>query len=260
MMFANRLHTAAVLAALITAPLPATAATVTTADTKALTAKLEVADVLAKPPGLYENLATEGRRWLSQNRAEAEKAYKDDPSDFADGRRWTFERTYTQVSATGRYVGVLRRDYVYSGGAHPNTVLDTILWDSAMKRRISVRPFFTETGDGGPTMTALAAAIRAAVRAEKKARGIEVADDPAKDDWVSAIEPKLLGLGPLVPIGSTVPGKSGGLAVFFSPYAVGPYAEGSYTVVVPWRTFERFLSDEGRALFAGDPVPPPKDE
>ena len=40
-------------------------------------------------------------------------------------------------------------------GAHPNTDVDTIIWDQAAKKRISIRPFFTETADNGPTMKAM---------------------------------------------------------------------------------------------------------
>jgi hypothetical protein len=85
---------------------------------------------------------------------------------------------------------------------------------------------------------------------------LQIAADSAKDDRLKAIEPSLLELGPLVPAPSTEPDKSGGLSVHFSPYAVGSYAEGLYTVVVPWRGFERFLSPEGRAVFGGEPLPP----
>ena len=42
-----------------------------------------------------------------------------------------------------------------TGGAHPNSDVNTILWDATEKKRISIRPFFTETADNGPTMKAM---------------------------------------------------------------------------------------------------------
>jgi len=140
------------------------------------------------------------------------------------------------------------------GGAHPNTDVDTILWDSATQKRVSVRPFFIETKDNGPTMTALATLIRNAVAKEKKARGVEVAADPAKDEWLKAIEPSLLKLGPLALARSTERGKSGGLSVHLPPNAVGPHVEGGYTVLIPWRAFASHLSPEGAAVFGGNPL------
>lgn len=246
--------------ALLVPLVPAAADTVLSGKTRYVEMKVEVDGALKATPGLFDNLSAEGKKWGEMNRRDADKAWRQDPADFSDGRGWGFERTYTLFSTAGRFVGVLRQDYVNTGGAHPNTVVDTILWDAAAKKRVSVRPFFTETADNGPAMTALARLIRAAVAKEKTARGAEVAADLAKDDWLKGIEPSLLKLGPLVLAPSTEPGKSGGLSVHFSPYAVGSYAEGLYTVVIPWRDFAQFLSPEGRAVFGGEPLPPKKQE
>lgn len=243
------------LAAALTAP-PARAEVVLSSETKAVTVKLTIADALKATPVLFDNLAAEGKAWIDENQREAEQEFRKDPSFFADGRTWSFERGYTHLSTADRYVSVLRTDFSFSGGAHPNTVVDTILWDTGTRKRVSMRPFFTETEDSGPTMTALATLIRDAVAKEKKARDIPVAADPAKDEWLKAIEPSLLKLGPLALARSTETGKSGGLTVHFSPYAVGPYVEGRYTVLIPWRAFVQYLSPEGRAVFGGEPVKP----
>lgn len=248
------LAAAAAAANLVVVPGPASAATVMAVSTKAVEIKIEVDDALKATPALFDNLAAEGTKWADKHRRDTERDWKQHPDYFPNGNPFAFERRYTPVSTAGRYVGVLRTEYTFTGGAHPNTVVDTILWDGTAGKRISVRPFFAETADNGPTMTALAGLIRTAVATEKKARGGDVAADPSQDEWLKAIEPSLLKLGPLVPAPSTEPGKSGGLEVHFSPYAVGSYAEGLYTVTIPWRDFERFLSPEGRALFGGEPV------
>ncbi|MFG3756983.1 RsiV family protein, partial [Klebsiella pneumoniae] len=109
-------------------------------------------------------------------------------------------------------------------------------------KRISIRPFFTELADGGPTLTALRTAIIAALKAEKKERGVE---DAPEMDWFKDIEPKLLKIGPVSLAPSTVSGKSSGLVFIYSPYAVGSYAEGSYEAYVPWEAVKSFLTPEG---------------
>ena len=48
--------------------------------------------------------------------------------------------------------------------------VNTILWDTAADKRISIRPFFTETADNGPTMKAMRQAVIASLEAEKKKR------------------------------------------------------------------------------------------
>jgi uncharacterized protein DUF3298 len=162
-------------------------------------------------------------------------------------RRNSFERTYRRRSVAGHYVAILRYDSSYAGGAHPNSYVDTILWDLDAKKRVSIRAFFKETADNGPTMIAMAKIVRVAACAAKEKRGGSC-DNP---DELTGITPTLLGLGPVTPAPSTEAGKSAGLAFHFSPYAIGAYAEGSYTVFVPWTDFKDYLSPAGVALFGG---------
>ena len=82
--------------------------------------------------------------------------WRDNPKAFRDGMAWTYDRDYALRSAVGRYVSVVRSDGTFEGGAHPNQEINTILWDNTAQKRISIRPFFIETADNGPTMTALA--------------------------------------------------------------------------------------------------------
>ena len=230
--------------------------------TKSAEITVTVQDALRRHPGLAENCLTEGRRWAETNRAEAAKELKDNPGLFTEGRRWTFERSYELASVVGRYISVIRDDGTYSGGAHPNTRIDTILWDREARKRISVRPFFRETADNGPTMTAIAGLARLAVAAEKLARDAINVDVPKDqltperlaelDTQITAgIQPSLLKLGPVTLALSTVPGRSAGLMFHYSPYDVGSYAEGPYTAFVPWTDIRQFLSAEGAAIFGG---------
>jgi hypothetical protein len=121
-------------------------------------------------------------------------------------------------------------------------------------------------------MTTLAQLTKIAVAAAKLANGI---NGYGGDDGLSAeqmtpeqelqrdtfinegIKPKILGLGPLTLAPSTETGKSSGLTFHYSPYGVGPYVEGPYTVFVPWTKFQQYLLPQGAALFGGER---PKDD
>jgi len=219
--------------------------------TKLLDASVTIDASFKRFPGLYGTLLAEGKRQAAKWQAGAEKDKKDYPEIFRDNRRQEYERDYGESSVVaGRYVSVVRIDYIDAGGAHPNHQTNTILWDARAKKRISIRPFFKETADDGPALRALAKAIRAALAVEKRARDIQVVD-PDTDHDLSAVKPKLLAIGALALASSTAEGKSSGLIAHFSPYAVGPYVEGSYTVFVPWTAFKAYLSPEGRAIFGG---------
>ncbi|MDO9411415.1 MAG: RsiV family protein [Pseudolabrys sp.] len=217
---------------------------------RAIEATIIVDDTLKANPGFYDNLLAEGRREMTKRRAEADAAYKDDAANF-DGRRYSFDRKYTGRSVAGRFVSVLRADYYNTLGAHPNREYNTILWDLEAKKRIGIRPLFKETADNGPALTTIAKAIRDGLVAEKKTRETDKPNDPDLD----TIKPKLLELAPLLLAPSTEAKKSSGLIVYFSPYMVGSYAEGDYTIFVPWTAFKDHLSPEGAAVFGGDRPP-----
>jgi hypothetical protein len=208
-------------------------------------------DALNAYPALAANLAAEGKTWAAKARKEAASEYRPNNPAFRDGMAWTFSRTYDLRSAIGRYISVTRNDDTYEGGAHPYQTVNTILWDNGSGKRSSMRPFFIETANNGPTMTAVAKMVREAVAAEKKARGGEVAADLNSDYWLKEIKPSLLKIGALALAPSDQPRKSSGLLVYFSPATVGPYAEGVYHAFVPWREFEPSLSETGLKLFGG---------
>jgi hypothetical protein len=197
-------------------------------------------------PALAANCLAEGKKWAEKNRADADKERKQDPGLFRNA--WSFERKYlTRSVVDNRYVSIVREDYEYTGGAHPNSSSDTILWDKSTGKRISIRPFFTETADNGPTMKALRQAVIASLEAEKKKRGAEGTDQSA----IEAIEPKLLKIGPVSLTPSTEQGRSSGLTFHYSPYAVGSYAEGEYVAFVPLEKLKPYLTPEDIRVFGG---------
>jgi uncharacterized protein DUF3298 len=216
--------------------------------TKAIEAKVFLDDRIKADAALSADSLAEGRKWLDKNAADAAAELKQDPQFFKEGG-WTFERKYSIRSLVAdRYVSVLRDDYMDTHGAHPNSDVNTVLWDKLSQKRISIRPFFTETADNGPTMTALLKAVIAALKAEKKKKD---AIDTATAEWFKGLEPKLLKIGAVALAPSTEAGKSSGLLFYYPPYAVGPYAEGQYAAFVPWEVLKPHLSQDGAAIFGG---------
>jgi hypothetical protein len=205
-------------------------------------------DKIKADPALAADCLAEGRKWMDKNAAEAAASRKQDPEMFRDGA-WTFERKYAIRSVVdGHYVSIVRSDYMNTGGAHPNSDVDTILWDASARKRISIRSFFTETADNGPTMKAMLKAVIASLNVEKKKRD---AGDTATAEWFKGLEPKLLKIGAVTLAPSTEDGKSSGLTFHYPPYAVGPYAEGQYIAFVPWETLKPYRTPEGMKIFGG---------
>ncbi len=216
--------------------------------TKSVDARVFLDDKIKADPALTANCLAEGKKWIDKNAADAEAAREQDAVLFSDGR-WSFKRKYTARSVVdGRYVSIVRSDYIDTGGAHPNSDVDTILWDGAAKQRISIRPFFTETTDSGPTMKAILDGVIASLNIEKKKNDTS---ETATAEWYKGLEPKLLRIGAVTLAPSTEAGKSSGLTFHYPPYAVGPYAEGEYVAFVPWETLKPYLTPEGTRIFGG---------
>ena len=148
-----------------------------------------------------------------------------------------------------------RVETTYTGGAHPNTVITAVIWDVVRGNSVGLDAFLNDVTAGGPTLTALANFVRASLAEEKKKRGVEVADDPAQDEWLRAVEPKLDTLGAPALTRSTVEGKAAGLSFYFSPYDVGPYVEGPYTAYVARDALIPHLRTDKTPLFDGAAVP-----
>lgn len=114
----------------------------------------------------------------------------------------------------------------YTGGAHPNYGFDTILWDKAANQKRTAIELFT-------SKAALKAAVLKGFCAElqrqraKKREGEEPGDPD--DDFNKCIDPT----EQTVILGSK--GRKGfdRIGFLISPYAAGPYAEGSYEVTLP---------------------------
>jgi hypothetical protein len=205
-------------------------------------------DKIKADPVLSADCLAEGKKWIDKNAAEAAASRKEDPQAFRDGA-WTMERKYeTRSVVDGHYISLVRSEYTDTGGAHPNRDVDTILWDATARKRISIRPFFTETVDNGPTMKALVKAVIASLNVEKKKRDTT---ETATAEWYQGLEPKLLKIGAVTLAPSTVSGKSSGLTFHYPPFAVGPFVEGEYVAFVPWEILKPYLTPEGTAIFAG---------
>lgn len=239
--------------------------------TRAAAISVTIERDLKAHPGLAAHLLADGKRFVARARAASDEEYRTNRAWFVDEgrrRRWTYERVYQQRSVVaGRYVSIVRDDGTYTGGAHPNTQIDTILWDRARKKPISIRPFFAETADDGPTMTELARLVRATVTFAKYERWKDSRPDDEKKEITALtaaeqaeadeqlkerIAPRLTRIGPITLAPSTTPGKSSGLTVHYSPYDVDAYAAGPYTIFVPWEAFRKHLSPEGLAIFGGE--------
>jgi hypothetical protein len=142
--------------------------------------KIEIDAKLRPYAKLRAFLLADGKRGLAAVRKEAEElgvealgTYKNQP--------WTDDIVFTLRATAGPIVSIVRRDLIDMGGAHPNTVVGTTIWDRKAERPLALADLFIEATEGGPTLTALAKLIRDDFAAARRKDGMEVAADPEQD-------------------------------------------------------------------------------
>ena len=245
-------------------PAPGQPAAVTPADAAAPMAfesktpwadvRLTLPEAIKRQTDLHARLYAEEVRGLRQF---AEGAQGELTEAGADTDRPKYEKTITVSTAleTGKLFSLKRVDFDYSGGAHPNTLTSGILWDKALKRRLSLADLFRKNAD----LTILDQALCSAINAAKRARvpdsvsiplgGLPGASCPRAADTAFVLAP------------GTVNGKAAGLIFFIGAYQVGPYAEGGYEIAIPVTGFRSLLAiayaDDfaGQLLRTGDVTP-----
>ena len=244
-------------------PVPGSTAAVTPADAAAPMAfesqtpyadvRLTLPDAIKPQPDLHARLYAEEVQKLRQY---TEGAQGELTEAGADADRPKYEKTVTITTAaeTGKLLSLKRVDFDYSGGANPNTLTSGLLWDKALKRRVTMAQLFRPGAD----LTALDQALCSAINAAKRARvpgGASITLGGSGFACPRAADTAFV----LTP--GTVPGKAGGLTFLIGPYQVGPRAEGAYEIAVPHSAFRGLLAvayaDEfgGQLVKAGDVTP-----
>lgn len=216
-----------------------------TAKTADAEVSLTLPEAVGAVPALYAKLFSEGRNELdsfaegAKGELEELRATGDKPLPY--GR----SLDYAVTAETPRLLSLVLNALESTGGAHPNTILTTTVWDKAAGKALTPADLFAPGAD----MSAADKALCDAIHAAKKAR----VDDPALTGELKDC-PKMKD-APLALAASTTPGKAGGVIAVFSPYALGAYAEGAYRVVTPLSAFQGVLSPAYAADFAGAPAP-----
>ncbi|HNR22177.1 MAG TPA: RsiV family protein [Steroidobacteraceae bacterium] len=165
-----------------------------------------------------------------------------------------FKAEWTSSPAGRRYLNVRGLISQFAGGAHPLTVYDAFVWDRLGQRRLALADLLRDPRPGSEAVTALAAAARDALIEVKRSRIPDYA--PEADSFIAAE-----GDGPFVPdllrfaqnfqlVPADDLGEGGGIELLFSPYDVGPYAEGRFEVLVPGAAVASFLKADAARLLA----------
>ena len=196
-------------------------------------------------------LRKEAEELLAKTKKEAAAAFAERvPGALQIG--WEYQLEWKILARAGDWVSLVGTLYQFNGGAHGLGSTDTRIANAKTGEQMDF-PAMLRFGKG--FSPAVVIATCEALKKEKLSRidSATVMDEPiicAGPNANVRLEDASIGLAP-----STVAGKFGGLYVYFDPYAVGAYAEGSYQVAIPHEVFAEDLKAPFKDLFAGAPLP-----
>ena len=124
------------------------------------------------------------------------------------------------IIVSDNYISILFTAYRYEGGAHGETLLDSITYDKTLKKEVSI------TEASGLSIKDIATQCKDYFMKRLNYGGNEAEAQKARTDWIAE---------GTIPEASnyqtfTYDGKK--LTVYFEPYAVAPYSEGVQKVTI----------------------------
>jgi len=169
-------------------------------------------------------------------RAEAGKAYKGAlgvalenqkiyREQKRDGMQDFYSMEWSAAGHTPRLLSLQNELSTFTGGAHPNTGYNALLWDRRASREIGWMSLFRQPGSFAALTRS--AYCRALDKERAKRRQGEKLDLP---DFNAC--PKYSELA-IAPVDSNNDGRFDTIEYVASPYTAGPYAEGAYNVTLP---------------------------
>jgi len=124
------------------------------------------------------------------------------------------------IIVSDKYISMLFTAYRYEGGAHGETLLDSITYDKALKKEVSI------TEASGLSIKDIATQCKDYFMKRLSYGGNSAEAKKARTDWIAE--------GTIPEAGNyqtfTYDGKT--LTVYFEPYTVAPYSEGVQKVTI----------------------------
>lgn len=189
-------------------------------------------------------------------------------------RQYLSSETWDVTYESPAYLSVLGTQWLYTGGAHGNSVFASVIWQrdtggvgagsgvgeatraQAAGREVSIASFFTNGEvSSAPVWAALSAVLHAQWEKEWQERVGEPfsPDDQSwRDSAAEALTLKADGRHVVTLLPSTQTGVAGGLTFHYAPYELGPYAMGTFSLNVPQAVFREYLKPTATGLFGGD--------
>ncbi len=203
-------------------------------------------------PPLFRLVLDGAKSGMAEFKREAQTEYK-----AAKGEKdfhwftWSYDLSYLETYARAPLYSLLESQDSFTGGAHGNTTLYAINFDTRTAAPFGLYELFDDISDNSPVLKAIQAYVKTDLGRQKKARmGAEYYDPASLDDVKATAD--MFRVFTLLPAADQP--RASGIVIHFAPYEVGAYAEGMYSVLVPVSVFQTHLKEDFAGFFGGKPV------
>lgn len=165
-------------------------------------------------------------------RAEAIAIAEADRQERAGGTFFphSYRREWQSAGRTPRLLSLYARNEFFTGGAHPNSIFASLLWDREREQEIAPHDLLADPAAALARLTPAYCATLDRMRADKRGLRLPLQRD-GDDDWMTACP--ALADQVVVPADRDGDGRFDRILILIPPYEAGPYAEGAYELVLP---------------------------
>lgn len=206
----------------------------------------------AIPPGpatdpVLTYLRTDALAYFAKYKANARADAEDRKKQGAMAMPWEVQIEWKYTAKAGDIVSLVGTAYEFTGGAHGMTYTDTHIAKAATGEQLTIESMLKSGGISPAIVIGVCEALK-----KVKLQNIGSAtiyDEPivcAGTQTNIKIEEAKFALAPAIETN-----QFGGLFVYYDPYAVGSYAEGSYSLALPHEIFAEDLQPQYNSMFGG---------
>lgn len=201
----------------------------------------------------YPGLAAELHRYAQAAREELLEAVAS-MGEGTPSAPYDLSLEFSMIANTPRVVAVAANGSSYTGGAHGNPLVARFVWLPRQERLLRAQDLFADRAGWKAVSDYVREQLFAALSMRVEAEDLE----PAERAQTIRAAGRMIDEGSAPEPGSFehfepvmgVDGRIRALRFVFPPYQVGPYAEGTRTVVVPAGVLAPYLAEPLRGLFA----------
>lgn len=176
---------------------------------------------------------------------------RDEAKDDSDGNKsfhpYLFDTRWRTTFENGAVLSLSAEVYADTGGAHPNSDFETLVWDKRHARAVSLPALFAP----GQAKAALLAISKAATEAwtREYIRKSGQKPGPDADLATQGIGPDPAKLANYALIYAAGESKSSGLVILYGAGTAWPNVLGDFRLAVPARVFAAYLAPDWKDVF-----------